>query len=962
MMVPETSLAARITSCGPIRDADAAERLLERLTESAAEYGWMPLLEAAWPAMAPVMSVSPYLAGLARRWPAMVERVLGQSPDVRLEQILSETLSLEGGPDETKAPLRRLKGELHLMTALADLGGVWDLDQVTSAIARFADAAAEAALKSVASDWRRRGKLLSDENDPRGPVPGLFLLAMGKGGAFELNYSSDIDLSLFFEPEVLVPVLDDSVEVQNFCNRLAQGVAMLLTERTGDGYVFRVDLRLRPDPSSTPPVVAAPMALAYYESVGQNWERAAFIKARVCAGDIEEGRQFLAALKPFIWRRSLDYQAVLDIQSIKKQIHAYKTGEGLEAAGANLKLGRGGIREIEFFVQTQQLILGGRNPALRSPRTLDALKALTEAGHVKPETCEQLAQAYRILRDLEHRVQMLEDEQTHNLPVDDERRADVAALYGQDDLAAFDGAMESLLVGVNRTYGELFKDGEELSSQYGSLVFTGVENDPGTLETLRRMGFEDAASVSDTIRSWHHGRIQATRTARGRELFTRLAPRLLEATAATGAPDAAFTRFATFFSGLKAGVQVQALFLNQPKLFDMVVGVMAFAPRLARILGRQPQALDGVLDARFLIKLSEETGFTEQLLADAAACGDFEEAMNAVRRMHREQAFRIGLHILTGRADATMAGHANAALADACMRALAPAALAEAERMGGKFNGGAVAVVALGKAGSREMTAGSDLDLMTVYQAANDAMSETKGWGGETFYGRFTQRFIAALSAHTAEGGMYEVDMRLRPTGSKGPVSVRLETMTDYYANEADSWEFMALTRARVVWASDESFGRQVAATIEEALRRPRDGVDIGVDVRAMRDLMDRERKPKDFWDLKLSAGGQVDAEFVAQYRQLMRALAGESLTVSTVEGLVDDPVLRRSWLYHQHLGQLMACAFDGGGNPDSEPAGFQQRLAKMVGASDYADLKATLSDIRAQAREQFDKVLPAPK
>ena len=556
---------------------------------------------------------------------------------------------------------------------------------------------------------------------------------------------------------------------------------------------------------------------------------------------------------------------------------------------------------------------------------------------------------------------MLEDEQTHNLPLEDERRADVAALYGQDDLAAFDEAIESLLVGVNRTYGELFNDGEELSSQYGSLVFTGVENDAGTLETLRRMGFKDATSVSDTIRSWHHGRIQATRTARGRELFTRLAPRLLEATAETGSPDAAFTRFATFFSGLNAGVQVQALFLNQPKLFALVVGVMAFAPRLARILGRQPQALDGVLDARFLIKLSEETGFTEQLLAEAAACADFEEAMNAVRSVHREQAFRIGLHILTGRADATMAGQAYAALADACMRALAPAALAEAERMGGRFTQGAVAVVALGKAGSCEMTASSDLDLMTVYQAAGDAMSDTKGWGGETFYGRFTQRFIAALSAHTAEGGMYEVDMRLRPTGSKGPVSVRLETLTDYYANEADSWEFMALTRARVVWASHEDFGRKVAATIEEALRRPREGVDIAMDVHAMRDRMDKERKPKDFWDLKLSAGGQVDAEFVAQYRQLRRALAGDSLTVSTVEALADDPVMRRSWLYHQYLGQLMACAFDGGGNPDNEPAGFQQRLAKIVGAQDYADLKATLSDIRAKAREQFDKVLPAP-
>ncbi|WP_292051241.1 MULTISPECIES: bifunctional [glutamine synthetase] adenylyltransferase/[glutamine synthetase]-adenylyl-L-tyrosine phosphorylase [unclassified Brevundimonas] len=954
-------LIERISPCGPVSDQDAAERLYERLSEAADEGGWREGLDMAWPSLAPVFAASPYLGGIARRWPDILHRVLTRSPDQRLEELLHETRSLDGPPDETKSPLRLLKAELHLLTALSDLGGAWTLDEVTGAIARFADAAAQAALRSAASDWRRRGKLLSPPDDPGGPVPGLFVLAMGKGGAFELNYSSDIDLSLFYEPEVLSEVLDDSVEVQNFCNRLAQGLATLLTERTADGYVFRVDLRLRPDPSSTPPVVAAPMALTYYESVGQNWERAAFIKARVCAGDMAAGNAFLDALKPFIWRRSLDYQAVLDIQSIKKQIHTYKTGEGLEAAGANLKLGRGGIREIEFFVQTQQLILGGRNPALRSPRTLDALQALADAGHITPETCSQLAAAYRVLRDLEHRVQMLQDEQTHALPVDDETRAKVAALYGEDDLVEFDTRIEQLLVSVNRIYGELFDDGEQLSSEFGSLVFTGVENDPGTLETLSRMGFTEPASVSETIRNWHHGHINATRTARGRELFTRLAPRLLEAVAATGAPDAAFRRFATFFSGLKAGVQVQALFLNQPRLFEMVVGVMAFAPRLARILGRQPQALDGVLDARFLIPLGEDTGVVDQLIAEAAEAEDFESTMNVVRRLHREQAFRIGMNVITGRTSAIQAGLTNTSLADGCMRALSPAALAEAERMGGRLIGGEVAVVALGKAGSREMTASSDLDLMTIYNAPADAMTEGKGWGAETFFGRFTQRLIAALSAHTAEGGLYEVDMRLRPTGSKGPVSVRLNTFVDYYAQEADTWEFMALTRARVVWATSDSFARQVSDTLEAVLRRPRPGVDVAADVRRMRDLMDRERRPKGFWDMKLTAGAQVDAEFVGQYRQLMNAAQGRPLTVSTVEALCDDPVLARSWIYHQHLAQIMACAFDGRGDPDQEPAGFQRRLAVSAQEPDFEALKASLSDIRQSARQAFEAVLPAP-
>ncbi len=279
------------------------------------------------------------------------------------------------------------------------------------------------------------------------PSPACSPWPWANTGAGELNYSSDIDISFFHEPDLVDGALAPGVEAQPFVDRLAQGVAALLSERTGDGYVFRVDLRLRPDPSSTPPVVPAPAAMAYYESVGQNWERAAFIKARPVCGDLTTGQGFLTELAPFIWRRSLDYHAIADIHSIKRQIHAFKTGEGLHAAGANLKLGRGGIREIEFYVQTQQLILGGRDPALRAPRTLEALAALTRAGHVDEAVRAELAAAYDRLRGLEHRIQMLADEQTHTLPEPAARRAAVAALSGEADLAAFDAGVETLLQG-----------------------------------------------------------------------------------------------------------------------------------------------------------------------------------------------------------------------------------------------------------------------------------------------------------------------------------------------------------------------------------------------------------------------------------------------------------------------------------------------------------------------------------
>jgi len=948
-----------LRACGPVVDAAAAARAFERLREPAVEQGWSDLLDSAWAALAPIFAASPYLFGLSRRWPDLLPGVLRDGPDARLEDVLARTEALTGGADALRAPLRRMKGELHLLTALADLGGVWDLDQVTGALSRFADVSVNAALRAVAHDQRDRGKLLGAPDDPRGPVPGLFGLAMGKHGAFELNYSSDIDISLFWDPEALIPALAEEVEPQRFVDRLAQSLATLMQERTGDGYVFRVDLRLRPDPSSTPPVVAAPTALAYYESVGQNWERAAFIKARAALGDVEAGRGFLKALVPFIWRRSLDYPAILDIQSIKRQIHVHKTGEGLEAAGANLKLGRGGIREIEFFAQTQQLILGGRDPVLRNPRTVDALAALRDAGHVHPDVCAELTAAYVVLRGLEHRVQMLDDEQTHSLPVEPAVRARVAALAGEGDLAAFDAGVEAVLVGVNRRYGELFEGEEALSSPYGSLVFTGVENDPETLDTLVRMGFSDPAMVADTIRSWHHGRIPATRAARGRELFTRLAPRLLTALADTGAADAAFRRFAVFFSGLSGGVQVQALFLAQPKLFDLVVGVMAFAPRLARTLGRYPAALDSMLDARFARSIEEDTGVAAQIVAESASAPDFEAAMNVVRRLHREQMFRIGVQTLTGRVGPEEAGRAYTTLADACLGALAAAAMDETMRQGGALPGGSVAIVALGKAGSREMTATSDLDLMTVYDAPADAISAGKGWAAGVFYSRFTQRLIAALSAHTAEGGLYEVDMRLRPGAAKGPVSLRLSAVEDYYATEADTWEFMALTRARVVWTDDPEFGARTAAMLEAILRRPRPGVDIAADARRMRALMARERSGQGDWDLKLAPGGQVDAEFVAQVRQLRRAAAGESLTVSTLEALSNDPALAEAWRLQQALGQVLGAAFDDRPDPEQEPEGFQNRLAKAAGFGDFEALKAGLAETRTAARTAFEAALP---
>ncbi|MFI4975086.1 MAG: bifunctional [glutamine synthetase] adenylyltransferase/[glutamine synthetase]-adenylyl-L-tyrosine phosphorylase [Caulobacterales bacterium] len=952
------ALAERLRPCGPIIDAAAAERAREALQEQLGEGGFV---EAAWQALAPIFSASPYLSGLAARHALVLPEMLAEPPENTLAAVLHQARAAGTGETEAgRVGLRRLKGRLHLLTALCDLGGVWTLDEVTGALTRFADAALQSAVALAARQAVADGRLAPVPASAPCPLPGLFVIAMGKQGAFELNYSSDIDISVFYEPEALP--LAPGVEPQAFALRFTQAISETLQARTADGYVFRVDLRLRPDPSSTPPAVPVAAAFDYYESVGQNWERAAFIKARVAAGDIPRGEAFLAELQPFVWRRNLDFAAIADIHAIKRQIHAYKVDERLTAKGADLKLGRGGIREIEFFVQTQQLILGGRHPDLRSRRTVDALHALAEAGHVATETAAELTTAYGQLRALEHRIQMISDEQTHRLPEDDQARRRVAALWGEGELRRFDSAVGRLLKGVNRRYGELFSEEEELSSRFGSLVFTGVDDDPETLATLKRMGFSNPPQVAETIRAWHHGHIGATRSERGRELFTRLAPRLLEAATATGAPDAAFTRFGDFFEGLNAGVQVQSLFLAQPRLFELVVRILAYAPQFARTLARQPAALDAMLDPSFFARL-EPIAETPGALAGNDG---FEAAMDAARRLHRDRAFQIGVQVLGGTASAADAGEAFADLADVLIRGLARAALAEVERQAGAFPG-EVAVVALGKCGSREMTARSDLDLMTLYRPGTpDAASAMKGWSAETFYARFTQRLVAALSAPTAEGALYDVDLQLRPSGTKGPVAVSFGAFRNYYlGGEAETWEHLAMTRARVAWASSDTFAGEARGAIEAALRQPRDPARTARDVLDMRALISRERPAQGFWDLKLHPGGLVDIEFAAQHLQLIHAAAGGPLRPNTAEALAEfsrsglaaaAPLvdLRTAWKLQQDLSQLLKAAFEEDSDPAHEPKAFRALLAKAGGVRDYRALRAELTARRAAAHEAF--------
>lgn len=906
---------------------------------------------------------APYLARLAERDAEVAARIAREGPDSVVRDAVAAASDADGDFEAVMARLRAAKRHAHLAIAVGDLSGSWPLDAVTGALSDLADAALASALRAAARVVVARGEMIAvAPEDPRGPAPGFLLIAMGKHGARELNYSSDIDISVFYDGAVLPA---SNGETRALAVRLAQHVVRALQEITVDGYVFRTDLRLRPDPASTPIAVSLEAAEHYYQSVGQNWERAAFIKARACGGDIAAGKDFLASLTPFIWRRHLDYAAIADVHSIKRQILASHKGGALESGVFDVKLGRGGIRDIELFAQTQQLILGGRDKSLRARRTIDALAALRGVGKVATEAETALAQAYDLYRGVEHRIQMLEDEQTHRVPGDAESQARLAALAGYESWPDLEVDLVANRRAVAAIDAKLFSSEESLADPLGSLVFTGVENDPETLSTLSQLGFRDPGAVSEAVRGWHHGRIRATRSERARELLTAIMPRLLRAIAESGEPDAAFARFCDFFAGLPSGVTVLSLLQAQPRLLGDLADVLGLAPLMADTLARRPALLDAMVEPAFVRPLAQDPEGARHAALKALVdeSGEFETAINAARRFHREEALRIGLQVLQGRASAADAGAAHADLAEACVQVLSDVAVAEVARLHGPPPG-VLAVLALGKFGGRELSARSDLDVMVVYDA--DEGAESAGsrplMAGEYFI-KVTQRLISALSAPTEEGLLYDVDMQLRPSGSKGPVAVRLSGFARYYAEEAWTWELLALTRARVV-AGDAVLAGGVMAAVQAAIATPRNPDAILPDAADMRARMDRERPGRGVWDLKLQPGGLVDIEFIAQALSIgaaPHANTGAALDALKAKGRLsaeDADLLRAAWTLYSDLQQVLRICVDDLLDPAHAPERLKALLARVAHASDFAALETRLQQTMARVRQVFRKTV----
>lgn len=913
-----------------------------------------------------LVEASPYLFDLVRGDPARTLRVLRTNPDVHFEQLVAHvvaTVSSSLEEADVARLLRRLKAEAALLIALCDIGDVWPVMRVTRALTTLADTAVQAALRYLLDVEVARGRVNPADSGDIAETSGLVVLAMGKMGAGELNYSSDIDLIVFYDPDT--NAVAEGIETQPFFVRLTQGLARLLQQRTADGYVFRVDLRLRPDPASTPVAISIDAALNYYEREGRTWERAAMIKARACAGDQRVGREFAAAIAPFIWRKHLDFAALTDVHDMKRQMQAFKGHAEIAVEGHNVKIGRGGIREIEFFVQTQQLIAGGRHLELRVRPTLAALEVLTATGWITAEAKSELDNAYEFLRRVEHRLQMVADEQTHSLPDTTDGIERFARFFGYPDGASFSTALLRQLELVQSHYSRLFET--EASPSQPEIMYAAGPDDTRLLDHLAGLNFRKPKMVATSLAAWLQGDVRPLRVETTRQAFEAFVPALVAGLAQAEDPDAAIVAFDRFLSALHRGGRLIGLLSQNPDLVGLLALILGAAPRLGDMLARQPQIIDGLVDPRFFGPMPDHRELSARLEAHLADAGSYEEFLDRLRLFGQESLFLIGTRILSGTVSAQQAGVAFADTAEGIVRTVHALVGEQFAAQYGTIREQQSAILAMGKLGSRAMTAASDLDLILIYDFNEDEPDSNgpKSLQGGQYFARLTQRLVSAFTTRTNFGVLYDIDLRLRPSGRAGPVASRLDAFAAYQEHEAWTWEHMALTRARVV-SSPPELKERIERVIREVLTRSRDQDLVASDVLEMRRAIGEEKGEQDIWDLKYAAGGLVDIEFVAQYLQLVHAAERpDILDVSTLQ-VIDNAlrlgilppatadVLRSAGRLYDDLTQILRLCVSERFVPSTAGHDLLHMLARAGDAPDFSALEARVRETQADVREIF--------
>ena len=886
---------------------------------------------------------SPFLAGALDRLPelaALLAYSKGDGGEAALAWARAAAVrqAEEGEPDIAVA-LRRERLALALALAVGDLAGAFPLARVTGELSAFADRAMDAAIAYAI------GRAVPDA-EPAGFVA----LALGKHGAGELNYSSDIDPILLYDP-VLLPrrARDDPGEA---AQRVARTLVETLSGVTDEGYVFRVDLRLRPQSEVSPLAIPLEAALTHYESSALTWERAAFIRARACAGDIAAGEAFLAAIRPFVWRKSLDFGAIDEIGRLTAQIRAQHGAVPRPGPLFDLKRGRGGIREIEFYAQTLQLIHGGRNPALRLRGTRASLDALAAAGLIAAEDALLLGDSYDRLRQVEHRLQMVADQQTHSLPADPAALDAVARLDGLPDGAALIAGLTELTEAVATRY-------DALVTASGGSAQTAAQAASGDalVGELARLGFAEPDRLARRIEGWGAGSLRALRSDAARSAYDAIQPQLLAALAAAPDPARAVARWEQMLTNLPSAINLFRLLEARPGLLELLVRVLSLAPPLADELARRGDLLDPLIDASAF----ELPGEVQELMAamsDGEIDDDYERILDRVRRKVGELRFMLGVQLIESANDPLAISAALARIAEAAIAVLADATIAAFEQAHGRIAGCELVILGLGRIGGGALTHASDLDLVFLYTdgSGSEHGGESDGarpLGRSLYFNRLAQRVVAALSVPSAEGELFDVDTRLRPSGEQGPLAVSFESFAQYQQQSAWSWEHMALCRARVLYGSPGARS-ELVRIVSQALLAPRDPAKLRADVLDMRATMAVHKSPKGVLDIKLARGGLVDLEFLTHFLQLrdgagldgaLTPFLGDALRLFGAAGLLPASLCGAHDTLSRALVATRLLAPDCQEPPDAARA----VLAKACGCGDWDAMLAALGKARAE-------------
>lgn len=903
--------------------------------------------------LATAMHLAPYLDQLYRKHLTLIPQIIADNQDnaanvakiiYEINALLNSDFDTATTKDHAMRAIRLFRQKINVVVTVLDLLDRASVAQQIAWLSAAADLASTTLAHWLESQARQMRRLKT--------ATSWAIIAMGKLGSSELNFSSDIDLIILYD------CAENDTESGRVYVDLARQFATIMSQPTADGIGWRLDYRLRPNPSVTPVAIRFDNAISYYESMARTWERVAFIRARPIAGSIQLAEQFLSEIDLFIWRRYLDYTVIDEMKLMLQREPKHQ-----DLFGFNIKKGNGGIRSIEFAVHVQQIIAGGREPELRQSSTIEALTALGKSNWINDASAKILSKHYYQLRRLEHRIQMINDAHSHQFPRHGEALSDLAQFCGYQDIADFRQAVHAVTDSV-------ISHTETIAKKLGAKPLEGSHTHPISLfllldqdddsnavtNTLSEIGFTELDSITSTCRRWMAGDIPATQTSRSKDILGRLMPEILTQIGKAEHPDQAFHAFARLVENLPIGVQFFSLLESNPNITKVIANLLMASPRMAENLATHTALIDDLLYEEFWhpIDLNIDN-MVETLSNRIAASRSYEDKLNQLRITLRHWHFRTHAHLISGIVEPFETALILSHIAEAAIIAALPIAKDHIDARYGTIATGSLAIMAMGRLGTREMTSSSDLDLVFIHHTPSDAETPIMTDGDHPihanfYFTRIGQELINILTVKTAEGRAYEVDMRLRPSGKSGPVTIAFDRFANYQQDQAWTWEHMALVRARIITGFDhEDLANNIETCLKTLFQMPRDNDKVIREAHDMRQRITIHHPPRSAHDLRLIPGGLIDIDFFAQVMQLLNPRSdgrrfGKAIDAITDLGArriitaKDKKALKTSITVLLDLNQIMRLVLISlhDQNPD---AGLPQPIAERFSINTIAEM-----------------------